>query len=91
MDAVVTHHIDASEPDAHGMYEYRYEYDIYTFTEAGVVLVARGYNNETEAHFLRIELDGESRPMTRADLNRPIVAKAAGMQFVGLEGRRSTG
>jgi hypothetical protein len=57
------------------MYEYRYEYDLYTFTETGGVLVARSYNNETEAHFLRIGLDGESRLMTRADLTATVSRK----------------
>jgi hypothetical protein len=80
METVVTHHVDASEPDAHGMAgvgAYRYEYDLYSFTDSGVVLVARAYQGEPEAHFLRIALDGEPRALIPADLHRPILAEAA--------------
>lgn len=72
-----THHVDASEPDANGMYEYRYEYDVFSFSDGRVALVARSYNNEAEAHFLRIEVDGAPRLLTRADLKLPLFANAA--------------
>ena len=45
MDVQITHHVDASEPDAQGMYDYRYEYDLYTFREGGLALVARSYTD----------------------------------------------
>lgn len=76
MKVEISHHVDASEPDANGMYEYRYEYDLFLFSDGRIALVARSYNNETEAHFLRIEVDGEPRLLTRADLKLPLFASA---------------
>ena len=77
MNVETTHHVDASEPDANGMYEYRYEYDVFSFSDGRVALVARSYNNEVEAHFLRLEVDGAPRLLTRADLKLPLFASAA--------------
>jgi hypothetical protein len=59
-----THHIDASDRDESGSYEYYYEYDLYRFTLGGTCLVARSYADEpNEAHFLRIEERGSVRPL----------------------------
>jgi hypothetical protein len=71
MKVEATHHIDASEPDENGMYEYRYEYDLYTFTDGEAVLVARSYRNEAEAHFLRMEIGW------RAETTQPSRLEAA--------------
>jgi hypothetical protein len=72
-----TRHIDASEPDADGFYDYHYEYDVYTFSDGAVCFVARSYTHEPlEAHFLRIDLVGESRLLTDADLTHPLFLQA---------------
>jgi hypothetical protein len=76
MNVETTHHVDASEPDANGMYEYHYEYDVFSFSAGRMALVARSYSNEAEAHFLRIEVDGAPRLLTKADLNQPLFASA---------------
>ena len=69
--------IDASEPDASGMYEYHYEYDIYRFTEGPVCFVARSYTDAPdEAHFLAIEEHGSGRVLVDADLTHPLLLKA---------------
>ena len=74
-----THHVDASEPDEAGMYDYFYEYDIYRFTDGPTCVVARSYAHEPdEAHFLRVEIEGHSRPMTDADFLDPLVFAAQG-------------
>lgn len=72
-----THHIDAGEPDARGMYVYYYEYDLYSFSEADVAVVARSYRDTpAEAHFLRIEIDGAPRLLHNDDFQRPLVVAA---------------
>ena len=78
MQIAITHHVDASEPDAQGMYDYCYEYDVFRFAADGVTFVARSYVDEPEeAHFLRIEVDGSARRMTSDDLSRPLLRQAA--------------
>ncbi|MSS75767.1 MAG: hypothetical protein EXR90_02455 [Methyloglobulus sp.] len=53
-----THHVDASEPDADGLYEWRYEYDLYSFSDVSIFVVARTYVSEPDAvYFLHIEQD----------------------------------
>ena len=77
MKVETSHHIDASEPNADGMYDYRYEYDTYTFSDGTATLIARSYSDEDEeAHFLRIEVNGEPRFITSADLERPLLTNA---------------
>jgi hypothetical protein len=44
----VSHHVDAPEPDADGFYDYRYEYEIYEFTDGVRTLLARAYSDEPE-------------------------------------------
>jgi hypothetical protein len=90
-----THHIDASEPDESGMYDYYYEYDIYRFTDESSCLVARSYTSEPEeAHFLRIEANGNPRSMEDTDLSHPLFLAASAylctegkLQFRWLSGR----
>ena len=78
MDVTVTHHVDASEPDAQGAYEYYYEYDLYRFGDGGNALIARSYTGTgDEAHFLSIELRGVARLLRAADLKTPLFADAA--------------
>jgi hypothetical protein len=69
MQIECSHHIDASDPDDQGMYEYYYEYDLYRFSEGDNCLVARSYYDEPEeAHFLRMEIDGQARLLADSDL-----------------------
>ena len=72
MDIVATHHIDSSEPDAWGRYEWRYEYDLYKFTDGDTSLIARSYKGESEAHFLRIEIVETHRMLNDTDLRMPL-------------------
>lgn len=72
MDVVTTHHIDSSEPDAKGRYEWRYEYELFNFSDGNTSLVARSYKGESEAHFLRIEIDGTHRMLNDNDLKSPL-------------------
>lgn len=72
-----TRHIDASEPDAAGFRDYHYEYDVYRFSDGAVCFVARSYTDTSdEAHFLRVELDGDPRHLTDADLTHPLFVAA---------------
>ena len=72
-----THHVDASEPDVAGLYEYFYEYDMFRFSDGSNCIVARSYVDEPdEAHFLRVEIDGQRRSMTDADLADPLLLAA---------------
>jgi hypothetical protein len=72
-----SHHIDSSEPDEAGLYEWRYEYDLIKFIEAELVLVARSYaDSPEEAHLLRIEERNAVRGVTTADLSGPLAVQA---------------
>ena len=64
MQVECSHHIDASEADAEGFYEYYYEYDIYRFMLGSLSLVVRSYSDTCEqASVLRLEEAGKSRPL----------------------------
>ncbi|MDL5038340.1 hypothetical protein [Comamonas resistens] len=77
MQVECSHHIDASEADAEGFYEYYYEYDIYRFTLGSLSLVVRSYSDTCEhASVLRLEEAGKSRPLQPKDLKRPLVQQA---------------
>jgi hypothetical protein len=77
MDVTVSHHIDASEPDAEGMHEYHYEYDIHEFSRAGITYVARSYVDETgTAAFLSVRQGGASRLLRSSDLTHPLLVAA---------------
>lgn len=72
-----THHVDASAPDERGRYTYYYEYELFVFSEADVVVVARSYSDTpTEAHFLRIEIGDAFHLLKRDDVQRPLVIAA---------------
>ena len=72
-----SHHIDASEPDAEGFYEYYYEYDIYRFRLGNLSLVVRSYSDTSaQANVLRLEEAGKSRPLQPKDLKNPLVQQA---------------
>ncbi|MBV8247840.1 MAG: hypothetical protein JO200_05275 [Comamonas sp.] len=77
MQVECSHHLDASEADAEGFFEYYYEYDIYRFTLDGMSLVVRSYSDTCEqASVLRLEEAGKSRPLQPKDLKRPLVQQA---------------
>ena len=70
-------HIDCSEPNKDGMYDYYYEYDVYYFTEGVMSLSVRSYTDEPEeADFMGIELDGETREIEIADMAHPFFLSA---------------
>lgn len=72
-----TRHLDASEPDGAGMYDYHYEYDIYRFTDGAVCFAARNYVERVEeAHFVSVEVKGTSRRLINADLAHPLFLAA---------------
>ncbi|MBO9747341.1 hypothetical protein J7431_08680 [Xanthomonas phaseoli pv. dieffenbachiae] len=61
--------VDCSAPDASGALEDAYEYDIYRFLDGERCLIARSYiDTPSEAHFLSIDVAGESRLLKDADL-----------------------
>lgn len=77
MQIECTHHIDASEPDEDGFYDYYYEYDLYHFRAESLCLVARSYSDTpTQAHFLRIEKQGKGRLLTPEDLKQALLQQA---------------
>lgn len=70
-------HLDCSEPDKSGMYEYYYEYDVYWFTDGALSLSVRSYTDEPdEADLMGIDLDGETREVELADLSHPFFLAA---------------
>ncbi len=77
MQIECTHHIDASEPDADGAYDYYYEYDFYRFSDDGICLFARSYaDSADEAHFLNMEVGEVSRLLMDDDLTHPLFVSA---------------
>ncbi|WP_183141435.1 hypothetical protein [Pseudomonas syringae group genomosp. 3] len=71
------HHIDASEQDKEGFYDYYYEYDMYYFTEGTLSLVARCYTDDAdEVNFMGIEFDGYDRSLESDDQSLPLVSAA---------------
>ena len=77
MEVTVTHHVDASEPDAQGAYEFYYEYDLYAFRDGNLKLTARSYiDSPGEAHFLNIERGGTPRLLRRGDLESALFSQA---------------
>ncbi|PBQ20647.1 hypothetical protein CCL09_02565 [Pseudomonas congelans] len=71
------HHIDASEQDKDGLYDYYYEYDMYYFTEGTLSLVARCYTDDADrADFMGIEFDGYDRALEPDDRSLPLVSAA---------------
>ena len=73
-----THHVDAGDIGAGPAQEFRYEYDLYRFSDDTGAIVARCYTDQPdEAHFLRIEADGQIRGLQAGDLRRPLFEQAA--------------
>lgn len=77
MQVTVSHHIDASEPDEHGDYEYYYEYDIFLFTEGPLTLKARSYSDEgSQASLMGLGQAGKLHLLEYKDLKLPLVQQA---------------
>ncbi|WP_122341685.1 hypothetical protein [Pseudomonas caricapapayae] len=71
------HHIDASEQDKDGFYDYYYEYYMYYFTEGTLSLAARCYTDDAdEANCMGIEFDGYDRALEPDDRSLPLVSAA---------------
>jgi hypothetical protein len=73
-----THHVDTGDIGGGPGQGFRYEYDLYRFTDDTVAIVARSYRDQPEeAHFPRIEADGQMRMLEADDLRRPLFEQAA--------------
>lgn len=78
MRVKATHHIDESDLRDDGTYDWHYEYDLWIFTDGPVSLVARGYSDApSSAHFLRLEINGERRPLSIEDVSSALAADGA--------------
>lgn len=92
MEIAVTHHLDEGDG-------FRYEYDIYTFIEGDVRLIARAYvDTPDDAAFLRMEVGPTVHRLIeedlRAGLGREAVAYLRGLgkrRIRYLPGSRRTG
>ena len=72
-----SHHIDCSEKDENGLYDYYYEYDIYRFIENDIAFIVRRYTDEeNNAHFLRKEIQGKRQHLKPEDLNNSLFKEA---------------
>ncbi len=79
MQVTVTHHIDSSEPDESGMYDYYYEYDIFDFHEDGIRYAARSYTDDPlEVHFTSIKRADKSEweLLSKSDMSTSIFERA---------------
>lgn len=73
MEVDISHKIDASEKDKNGKYDYYYEYDIYTFKNKNITIIARSYTTEPEEiHFLSAIQNEKRRPISQTDLELPL-------------------
>ncbi|WP_439892075.1 hypothetical protein ACS7SF_05675 [Ralstonia sp. 25C] len=60
MNVEKEHFIDCSDPDADGMYDYYYEYDVYEFQDGGMSYVVRCYTDEPlQASFMGVRPTGK--------------------------------
>ena len=83
MKVEISHHVDASEKDVNGDYEWHYEYDLYCFSNDQRAYVARSYSDDcSEAHFLRKENVPKAQEsgsmLSRDDLVDPLFLAAVG-------------
>ncbi|HEY0597010.1 hypothetical protein [Sphingopyxis sp.] len=86
----VDHYVDASDPDADGLHDWYYEYDIYRFSQAGRSFVARAYTDEPRkvaflAHEVKILGFRRHRLLNSADLRSSLfVAALAHFRRLGM-------
>lgn len=77
MKIVKTHHIDASDADENGLYDYYYEYDVYEFSDGDVSYIVRRYSDEpSDAHFLKKHRQDNWRLLEPSDLDSALFAAA---------------
>ncbi|GGB05624.1 hypothetical protein GCM10011491_37130 [Brucella endophytica] len=78
MKIEVSHHIDASEPDAEGFHTYHYEYDVYRFSDGDTTYLGRAYTDEPDcASFQGRSQAGRDYRLTTHDLHHPLFNEAA--------------
>jgi hypothetical protein len=79
------HCVDAMRPDEAGIYEFRYEYDLFEFCLGDAKLHGRAYTDEpNDAHFLAVEVRGNRDLLTPTDLASPLARAAIGyLRHVG--------
>ncbi|TWB21961.1 hypothetical protein FBZ89_104209 [Nitrospirillum amazonense] len=87
MNVEASHHVDCSDIGPDGYYDYYYAYTIWRFSDGGTrVLIARGYDDETDATLNAWENpDGTRAPVRAVDLFHPLVRQA--MAHLRGEGR----
>jgi hypothetical protein len=77
MRVEITHHIDCSEQDADGFYDWYYEYDLYSFVDGETELVARSYTTDQEkAQVISINKNGVRVSLSSKDIQLSIVSEA---------------
>ena len=77
----VSHHVDASEPNAEGLRDYHYEYDVFTFSEGAVWYAARVYSDAPHAAAF---MTSDSHQLSKQDLHHPLfIAAAAYLRAAG--------
>ena len=77
MHVEITHHIDCDKENADGLHEWHYEYDLFRFSEGTFTLVARSYTDTPEeAHFIRLEKEGQRVSLTETALQTPLAEEA---------------
>ena len=60
MNVTKSHHIDASELNERGKYDYYYAFTSYVFAQDGMLIFARSYDDEPKvASFAGMQLDEE--------------------------------
>ncbi|CDZ41410.1 Hypothetical protein NGAL_HAMBI1146_43560 [Neorhizobium galegae bv. officinalis] len=78
MTVEVSHHVETSEPDGDGFYDYHYEYDVYEFSDGVLTLLVRAYSDEPEKAALMGWNRGKTRYwLKKQDLHHPLVLEAA--------------
>jgi len=77
MRVEITHHIDSSEQDADGFYDWYYEYDLYSFVDGATELVARSYSTDQEkAQVISINRNGVRASLSSKDMQLSIFSEA---------------
>jgi len=80
------HRIDSMGPDAHGYYEFHYDYVVFDFSLGSTKLLAKAYTDPPhEAHLIRIEEAGTDRFLEPGDLTTVLVRSA--LQYFRDQGR----
>lgn len=71
-------HIDKSEPDENGMYDYYYEYEVFEFSDGPEKIIARSYiDTPAQACFLCKEINAYRQLLVRDDLQTRLIKDAA--------------